>query len=91
MATPPRNRSDRLEAARDRSAAGLGWVRERMAATGLSRPSHGRVAAGVLAGLARRLGISPWLLRGAFLISVFLPGPQFVLYVVLWIAMPREP
>jgi phage shock protein PspC (stress-responsive transcriptional regulator) len=43
-----------------------------------------------LAGLARRVGVSPVVLRIAFVVSIFLPGPQFLLYLVLWIAMPQE-
>ncbi len=73
-----------------RSAGGLGWVRERFAGAGLYRPATGRLLAGVLAGLARRVGVSPVVLRIAFVVSIFLPGPQFLLYLVLWIAMPQE-
>lgn len=91
MATPPRSRSERVEVARQRSAAGLGWVRSRMARAGLSRPSSGRMVAGVLAGLARRFGISSWVVRAGFLVSLLLPGPQFLLYAALWIAMPPDP
>jgi phage shock protein PspC (stress-responsive transcriptional regulator) len=76
--------------ARRRSAAGLGWIRGRLAEAGLFRPASGGLVAGVLAGLARRFGVSPWVLRGAFLLSILLPGPQFLLYAALWIAMPPE-
>ena len=60
-----------------------------MAGTALTRPPRGggRLVAGVCAGLAQRFGMSPWLVRGAFLLSCLLPGPQILLYVVLWIAM----
>ena len=63
-----------------------------MAGTALTRPArgHGRLIAGVCAGIARRFGLSPWVVRGAFLLSCLLPGPQILLYVLLWIAMPRE-
>jgi phage shock protein C len=27
----------------------------------------------------------------AFLLSCLLPGPQFVVYLVLWVIMPRRP
>ncbi len=45
---------------------------------------------GVLAGLSRRFGISVTVLRVAFVVSIILPGPQFLAYVALWILMPSE-
>ncbi len=57
---------------------------------GLVRPRRGRLLAGVLAGLGRRFGISPWAARALFLLSLLLPGPQFIAYAVLWIVMPNE-
>ena len=57
----------------------------------LTRPRRGRVIAGVCAGIARRYGWSPWLVRLGFLVSCLLPGPQIVIYVALWILMPRDP
>jgi phage shock protein C len=57
---------------------------------GLVRPRRGRVVAGVCAGIARRLDVSPWLVRLAFVLSLFLPGTQLLVYVLLWIAMPPE-
>jgi len=56
----------------------------------LVRPRSGRVIAGVCAGLARRFGLSPWLVRVLFLASLLLPGPQAVIYLVLWILVPAE-
>jgi phage shock protein PspC (stress-responsive transcriptional regulator) len=56
----------------------------------LARPRRGRVIAGVCAGLARRFGVSPWLVRLLFVISCLLPGPQILLYLVLWIIFPSE-
>jgi phage shock protein PspC (stress-responsive transcriptional regulator) len=61
-----------------------------MASTALSRPRSGRVIAGVCAGLARRFGISKGLVRVAFVVSIVLPGPQFLLYAALWIIMPSD-
>ena len=43
------------------------------------------------AGIARRYGWSPWGVRAAFLLSCLLPGPQIVLYIALWILVPKEP
>jgi phage shock protein PspC (stress-responsive transcriptional regulator) len=60
-----------------------------MAAT-LSRPRSGRMIAGVCAGLARRFGISTTLVRVLFVVSVVLPGPQLLVYLVLWLVIPSE-
>ena len=46
--------------------------------------------AGVCAGLARRFGISSTAMRLIFVISCLLPGPQFLIYLALWILMPNE-
>lgn len=89
MSTPPPNQQNPPGSPGRRSTAGLGPIRGRLASMGLVRPARGGLLAGVLAGLAARLGVSPWLLRGAFLVSMLLPGPQFLLYAVLWIVMPR--
>ena len=56
----------------------------------LLRPRSGRVLAGVCAGLGLRFGVAPWLVRVIFLASLLLPGPQAVIYVVLWILIPAE-
>ncbi|MET7399814.1 PspC domain-containing protein [Dactylosporangium sp. NPDC005572] len=56
----------------------------------LVRPSDNRWIAGVCSGLARRFGISPNTMRLIFAISCLLPGPQFVIYIVLWVLMPDE-
>ena len=56
----------------------------------LVRPARGKLVAGVCAGIARRFGWSPWLVRAGFVISCVLPGPQVLLYVLLWFAMPEE-
>ncbi|MEU8541878.1 PspC domain-containing protein [Streptomyces sp. NPDC048717] len=56
----------------------------------LARPRDGRVIAGVCAGLARRFGISSNTMRLIFLVSCLLPGPQFLLYLALWVLLPEE-
>ncbi|MFI9204669.1 PspC domain-containing protein [Streptomyces sp. NPDC053048] len=56
----------------------------------LVRPRNHRMIAGVCAGLAERFGMSRTTMRLIFLASCLLPGPQFVLYIVLWILMPSE-
>jgi phage shock protein PspC (stress-responsive transcriptional regulator) len=57
---------------------------------GLYRPRDGRMIAGVCAGLARRFDLNPTLVRVLAVVSCLLPGPQFVVYLILWIMMPNE-
>ncbi len=56
----------------------------------LSRPRRGRIIAGVCAGLARRLGWSPFLVRLIFVVSCVLPGPQILIYLALWLIIPSD-
>ena len=56
----------------------------------LSRPRNGRVIAGVCAALGNRFGMSPLLVRTIFLVSLLLPGPQFLIYLAGWILIPDE-
>ena len=56
----------------------------------LSRPRNGRVIAGVCAAIGNRFGISPFLVRVIFLVSLLLPGPQFLIYIAGWILIPDE-
>lgn len=56
----------------------------------LTRPREGAVIAGVCAGLAERFGVSANLVRVLFALSCLLPGPQFVIYLALWVIMPRQ-
>ncbi|MEU1552235.1 PspC domain-containing protein [Streptomyces scabiei] len=56
----------------------------------LARPTEGRMIGGVCAALARRYGVSATTMRVAFLLSCLLPGPQFLLYVALWVLFPAE-
>ena len=58
---------------------------------GLVRPQEGRVLAGVVAGLGRRVGLDPWPARLLFvLILMVIPGSQILVYPILWILMPNE-
>ena len=61
-----------------------------MSATTLYRPRDGRMIAGVCAGLAIRFGWDPALVRVIAVLSIFLPGPQLLAYILLWIIMPNE-
>jgi phage shock protein PspC (stress-responsive transcriptional regulator) len=45
---------------------------------------------GVCAALASRFGMTPFQVRALFVISCLLPGPQFLLYIALWIILPSE-
>lgn len=56
----------------------------------LARPRNDRVIAGVCAGLARRFNMSAGMVRILFVLSMLLPGPQVLAYIVLWILMPAE-
>jgi phage shock protein PspC (stress-responsive transcriptional regulator) len=56
----------------------------------LTRPRGDRWIAGVCAGLARRFGMKPLTVRLLFILSCLLPGPQFIIYLVLWVIMPSE-
>ena len=57
----------------------------------LARSRDDRVIAGVCAGLARYLGWKPRTVRLLFPLSCLLPGPQFLLYLALWVIIPQEP
>jgi phage shock protein PspC (stress-responsive transcriptional regulator) len=59
-------------------------------ASRLARPRNDRWIAGVCSGLARRFGVSPNIMRLIFVISCLLPGPQFLIYIILWVLLPNE-
>ena len=46
--------------------------------------------AGVCAGLALRFNTSAALVRVLFLLSMLLPGPQILIYIALWVIMPKQ-
>jgi phage shock protein PspC (stress-responsive transcriptional regulator) len=56
----------------------------------LRRDTRHKVIAGVCAGIARRLGLSPNVVRLAFVLSCVLPGPQFIAYLLLWVLIPAD-
>ena len=56
------------------------------------RSDHDQLIAGVCGGLAEEFGVPPTLVRlGFVLATLFMGGIGIVLYVVLWVVMPREP
>jgi phage shock protein PspC (stress-responsive transcriptional regulator) len=57
---------------------------------GLVRPRDGRVVAGVCAGIADRYGWSRSSVRLVAILSFLLPGPQVLIYLVLWLLIPEE-
>ncbi|MQA96352.1 MAG: PspC domain-containing protein [Streptosporangiales bacterium] len=57
----------------------------------LARSRDHKVIAGVCGGLAERFGMTPTGVRLIFVISCILPGPQFLIYIALWILVPKEP
>ena len=57
---------------------------------GLVRPRNGRRIAGVCAGIADRYGWDPTIVRLVAVLSIFLPGPQVLAYLVLWLVMPSD-
>ena len=61
-----------------------------MASHALVRPRRGRMVAGVCAAIARRFDLSPALVRALFVLSMLLPGPQVLAYIVLWIVIPGD-
>ncbi len=61
-----------------------------MGSTALTRPRQGKLIAGVCAGIAQRYGRSAGLVRGLFVLSLLLPGPQILLYAALWVLLPSE-
>jgi phage shock protein C len=65
-------------------------MREALRHRGLVRPRRGRVIGGVCVGLGRWLDLNPWLVRLAAVLSIFVPGPQVLAYVLLWIVLPEE-
>jgi phage shock protein PspC (stress-responsive transcriptional regulator) len=55
------------------------------------RSRHDKVIAGVCMGLARQFNLSVTIIRLAFLLSFFIGGWGLIIYVALWLIMPREP
>ncbi|MFT2017946.1 PspC domain-containing protein [Streptomyces sp. 796.1] len=58
--------------------------------TPLVRRQDNKMIAGVCAGLADRFGTSARTMRLIFLASCLLPGPQFLLYLALWVLLPAD-
>ena len=56
----------------------------------LARSTSDRWIAGVLGGIAQTYNWNPTLIRLIFVLSVILPGPQVLAYVIAWVIMPAR-
>ena len=56
----------------------------------LARPRNDRWVAGVCSAIGRRFGMSSNTVRLILLISCLLTGPQFLVYLACWAAIPTE-
>ncbi len=56
----------------------------------LRRPVHGRMLAGVAAGVARTLGVDPLIVRLGFVVLVLMGGAALPLYLAGWLLIPDE-
>jgi phage shock protein C len=74
-----------------RCPACTSWLGERPPIREWTRARDGKLVAGVARGLSLRFAVPVAALRFAFLLSVLLGGWGLVVYLALWIAMPREP
>lgn len=50
--------------------------------------SDDRWIGGVAGGVANYFGVDPTLVRILFVASLLLPGPQVLLYLILWLVIP---
>ena len=55
----------------------------------LRRPATGRVIGGVCAAIANRFGWNVTIVRLLAVLSILLPGPQVIAYIVCWIQSSR--
>jgi phage shock protein PspC (stress-responsive transcriptional regulator) len=55
----------------------------------LTRSETDRVIAGVAGGIAQRLGVSSTLVRLVWVLSVFFGGLGIVVYLGLWVVLPK--
>jgi phage shock protein C len=65
-----------------------GPIQRWLATHGISRVRQGRWIAGVCAGLARRLSVPVWVVRGVFVVLILFPISSALLYVTLWLILP---
>ncbi|MBH0777533.1 PspC domain-containing protein [Nocardia bovistercoris] len=56
----------------------------------LTRSATDSWIAGVCGGLAEYFGWNANVVRLVFVLSCLLPGPQFIVYLVLWLIIPKK-
>lgn len=56
----------------------------------LTRSTQDKWIAGVCGGIAEYFGWSANIVRLLFVLSCLLPGPQFIIYLVLWLIIPKN-
>jgi phage shock protein C len=66
----------------------VSFIKRRIA---MYRSRKHRIIAGVCGGIAERYNMSPTTVRLLALLSCLLPGPQFIIYIVMWILVPKAP
>ncbi|MEO7070210.1 MAG: PspC domain-containing protein, partial [Nostocoides sp.] len=64
----------------------FGWLR----GLGIRRDSHNKWAAGVAAGVARRLGVDPVIVRVVFFVLVLFGGFGVTAYLLGWALLPND-
>jgi phage shock protein C len=65
-----------------------GPIQRWLAVRGIGRVRQGRWIAGVCTGLARRLSVPVWVVRGVFVVLVLFPISSALLYLTLWLVLP---
>ena len=55
----------------------------------LTRSSSDKILGGVCGGIAESLDWSPARVRLLFILSLLIPGPQAIFYLVAWLIIPK--
>ena len=55
----------------------------------LTRSTTDKMLGGVAGGIAEYFGVDSTWVRAAFVLSLILPGPQVLLYLLLWVIIPK--
>jgi phage shock protein PspC (stress-responsive transcriptional regulator) len=85
-AEPAETPTERRPSPSDGSISG---AREWFAENGLRRPRQGKMLGGVCAALAHRYGVNVLVMRLLFIAAAII-GVPILIYVALWILIPRE-
>lgn len=57
----------------------------------LYRSRSNRMIAGVCGGIAEYFGWDPTVVRVVTVLTILLPGPQFLAYIIAWVLIPEQP